>query len=382
MKPNTIYCGDTCTLLESSPAGCVDLIFADPPYNIGYVYDKYQDNLADEQFVAWCRRWMAGCARVLKPTGSFYLMIGDDYAADLRIAGRDLGLHLRNWIIWHYSFGQNMRRKFTRSHTHIFYFTKDKKQFTFNDKHLRFPSARHTEYQDLRADPLGRVPNDVWDEFPRVCGTFKERDGFHGCQLPEALLMRIVLASSNPGDIVLDPFLGSGTTAAAAKRLGRRYVGIDLSPEYVRRSIARLARIECERGVQPPAGDGAAWPELHVELLATLYRETKVTLANLLPNRVALKVVAAALSERCGATYSPEQVEMKLRDLARTLALPKLPNDTPFAARRHVRTEGKRYVRRVLRHRPKRAQADAKPRATATRAAADDHQGDELRDAG
>jgi len=136
----------------------VDLIFADPPYNIGYVYDKYQDNLADEQFVAWCRRWMAGCARVLKPTGSFYLMIGDDYAADLRIAGRDLGLHLRNWIIWHYSFGQNMRRKFTRSHTHIFYFTKDKKQFTFNDKHLRFPSARHTEYQDLRADPLGHLP--------------------------------------------------------------------------------------------------------------------------------------------------------------------------------------------------------------------------------
>jgi len=346
VKPDTIYCGDACELLESWPPESVDLAFADPPYNIGYVYDKYQDDLPDEQYVGWCRRWMAGCQRVLKADGAFYIAIGDDFAAQVRLLGRDLGLHLRNWIIWRYTFGQNMKNKFCRAHTHILYFTKHPNRFRFNDRALRFPSARHTEYQDLRANPAGRLPDDVWDEYPRVCGTFRERAGFHGCQMPEALLMRIILASSNPGDVVLDPFVGSGTTALAAKRLGRRYVGIDISPEYVKHTRTRLASIQ---GECTTLFGSESWPALHEDLLMQIYRETKVSLANLLPNEVALRVIATALNARTGGNYEAVDIEQHLQKLARANRLPKLPNDTQFVQRKHVTEKGKRYKRTVQR---------------------------------
>jgi site-specific DNA-methyltransferase (adenine-specific) len=359
MTHNTIYRGDALEILPKWPRGSVQLAFADPPYNIGYVYDQYNDDLPDEQYVAWCRDWMAACQRVLTATGSFYIAIGDDFAAQVRLVGRDLGLHLRNWIIWHYTFGQNMKNKFCRAHTHIFYFTKDARRFTFNDRALRFPSARHTEYQDLRANPLGRLPDDVWDDFPRVCGTFRERDGFHGCQMPEAMLMRIILASSNRGDVVLDPFVGSGTTAAAAKRLGRRYVGIDISAEYVRRTRARLKGVQDESRASAANG---SWPALHVELLMQLYRETKVTLENLLPNEVALRVIATSLNARTGAAHDADDVRAQLERLREETRLPKLPNDTRFTPRNHVKSEGKRYERQVTRWRNRRTRSKASRR--------------------
>ncbi|MFH1746048.1 MAG: site-specific DNA-methyltransferase [Planctomycetota bacterium] len=352
MEDNTIYCGDACKLLDSWPTNSVDLVFADPPFNIGYVYDKYHDDVPNDEYVAWSRQWMAACQRVLRPTGSFYIAIGDEFAADIRIIGRELGLHLRNWIIWHYTFGQNTRTKFCRAHTHIFYFTMDSKVFTFNDRQLRFPSARHTEYQDLRANPAGRLPDDVWDEFTRVCGTFKERAGFHGCQMPEALLMRIVAASSNPGEIVLDPFIGSGTTAVAAKRLGRCYIGIDISDEYARHTEKRLAALSDES--RRPANP-TAWPTLHTEMLAQLYRETKVTIDNLLPNEVALRVIVGSLKARAGADYSLADLRLQFQHMAETKQLPKLPNDVPFVARNHVKSEGKRYDRKVVRYKSRRA---------------------------
>ena len=355
---NTIYCGDSIELLNSWDVGCIDLVFADPPFNIGYVYDNYRDDVPNEEYVAWSERWMAACQRVLKPTGSFYIAIGDDFAAEIRVIGRKLGLHLRNWIIWRYTFGQNMKEKFSRAHTHIFYFTKDAKQFTFNAHLLRFPSARHTEYQDLRANPAGRLPDDVWDEFPRVCGTFKERAGFHGCQMPEMLLQRIVAASSNPGEIVLDPFSGSGTTAAAAKRLGRRYISVDLSPEYVQHGLERLRQVRDESGVKPELG---AWPQFHTDTLFQIYRETKVSLDNLLPNEVAMKVIAASLQERIGHAYTVEEIRAELERHAGTPTLPKLPNDRPYQARNHVTSEGKRYVREVMRVKARRTKDIAPP---------------------
>lgn len=121
MELDTIYSGDACELLAKWPPGSVDLAFADPPFNIGYVYDGYNDDVPNADYIAWSRTWMAACKRVLKADGSFYIAIGDDFAADLRIIARKLGLHLRNWIIWRYTFGQNMKAKFCRAHTHIFY---------------------------------------------------------------------------------------------------------------------------------------------------------------------------------------------------------------------------------------------------------------------
>lgn len=359
MQKDTIYCGDSLELLAGFPEGSVDLVFADPPFNIGYVYDKYRDDVPDEEYVAWSRDWMAACNRVLKPTGSFYIAIGDEFAADIRIIGRELGLHLRNWIIWHYTFGQNARTKFSRSHTHIFYFTCDRKQFTFNDNLLRYPSARHTEYQDLRANPAGRLPDDVWSEFPRVCGTFKERAGFHGCQMPEMLLMRIVMASSNPGELVLDPFSGSGTTAAAAKQLGRHYIGIDLSQEYAEQGRRRLAKLDAEAAADNPENAlfvEEGWPRLDEEMLLQIYRETGVTLANLFPNDVALRVICASLNERTGGSYEVSDIKRQLELLSTSKRLPKLPNDIPFSPRDHVTSEGKRYKRHTLRVRKRRAE--------------------------
>jgi site-specific DNA-methyltransferase (adenine-specific) len=153
-----------------------------------------------------------------------------------------------------------MKQKFAKSHTHILYFTKspDPKDFTFNADSIRVASARQTTYADARANPKGKVPDDTWylrpqetpEEFfapdsdtwnvSRVCGTFKEREGWHGCQMPIAVLDRIVKASSNPGDVVLDPFNGSGTTAVSAALLDRQYVGIDQSKEYVEFARKRL----------------------------------------------------------------------------------------------------------------------------------------------
>jgi hypothetical protein len=225
---------------RTKPPGAARLVFADPPFNIGYRYDGYDDARAYRDYVDWSRRWIECSARVLAPDGSLYVAIGDDYAAEIRLIGRELGLTLRNWIIWHYTFGQNMRDKFVRAHTHVLYFVRDRRRFVFHGDQLRFPSARHTEYADRRAHPDGRLPDDVWTEYPRVCGTFRERQGWHGCQMPEALLARIILASSDPGDVVLDPFVGSGTTVAAAVKLGRIGVGIEQSPDYAAAARLRL----------------------------------------------------------------------------------------------------------------------------------------------
>jgi site-specific DNA-methyltransferase (adenine-specific) len=216
---------------------------------------------------------MGEVVRVLRPDGTFWLAIGDEYAAELKvIATRELGLTCRSWVVWYYTFGVNCRQKFSRSHAHLFHFVRDPAKFTFNSDRIRVPSARELVYGDKRACPTGRLPDDTWilrpqdlpegfsaDEdtwyFPRVCGTFKERSGWHGCQMPEQLLGRIVRASSNEGDIVLDPFAGSGTTLAVAKKLGRSFLGVELSDDYVAKIRQRLAGVS----VGDPL-DGAAEP--------------------------------------------------------------------------------------------------------------------------
>jgi len=332
-RPDHVYQGDCIEMLRGWPAEWADLIFADPPYNIGYKYDVYHDKQPYEKYVNWTRDWMAACQRALKSTGSFYIAIGDEYAAEVRLLGRDLGLHLRNWIIWHYSFGQNNRKKFCRSHTHIFYFVADPKQATFNDKQVRYPSARHTIYRDRRGHPLGRLPDDTWDEFPRVCGTFRERAGFCSCQMPEALLARVIRVSSNPGDLVLDPFAGSGTTLAAAVKLGRHFVGIDISAEYVKQCRARVRQAKAlrARSLRCEQADGPAWPPLEEEALIQLYRDTQVPAEALKANPAAMECFLRCLGERTNRKRSAEEVTAKLQQLAAAAALPPVAKMRPAA---------------------------------------------------
>jgi DNA modification methylase len=241
---NRIIGGDCIEVLSEIDKPFADLIFADPPFNIGYKYDKYYDKVKSKNYIAWTKNWMTACKKVLKPHGSFYIAIGDDYAANVKILADELGLVMRNWIIWYYTFGQQTKSKFARSHTHIFYFVNDKKNFTFNDRAIRVPSDRQLIYNDKRANPVGKMPDDVWTQFSRVCGTFKERAGWHPCQMPESLLNRIIAVSSNPGECVFDPFIGSGTTAAAAYQLNRKYSGIDISNDYVKNANKRLAELK------------------------------------------------------------------------------------------------------------------------------------------
>jgi site-specific DNA-methyltransferase (adenine-specific) len=251
-----------CTVgLAELPDGCVDLVFADPPFNIGYDYDVYHDQMPAEDYLEWSRGWMAQVRRVLQPSGTFWLAIGDEYAAELKLAAQSLGFHCRNWVIWYYTFGVHCTSKFTRSHAHLFYYVKSADQFTFNDEAIRVPSARQLVYNDARANPLGRVPDDTWIlrpqdlpdgfqstedvwYFPRVAGTFKQRAGFHGCQMPEQLLGRIIRACSNPGDVVMDPFAGSASTLVVAKKLGRRFCGFELSADYAAKGNQRLEATE------------------------------------------------------------------------------------------------------------------------------------------
>lgn len=258
-----IHQGDCLQGLGKIPDETVDLVFADPPFNIGFHYDQYQDRLEDRQYLDWSVQWMQEVFRVLKRSGTFWLAIGDEYAAELKVAAQGLGFQCRNWVIWYYTFGVQCKKKFARSHAHLFYFVKDPASCVFNadDPDVRVPSARQLVYRDSRANPRGRLPDDTWIlrpqdlpdafqptedtwYFPRVAGTFKERAGFHGCQMPEQVLGRIIRACSNPDDLVLDPFSGSATTVAVAKKLSRRFLAFELSPDYVRQGQNRLLGIE------------------------------------------------------------------------------------------------------------------------------------------
>ncbi len=254
MKLDHVYLGDCLVIMKDFPNGKTDLIFADPPFNIGIKYDKYDDHLPYETYYNWCKEWITECHRLLKDQGSIYIAIGDEFAAEINILLKQTGFHFRNWIIWYYTFGQNQRKKFNRSHTHIFYFTKDKENFVFNNDAIRVPSARQLVYNDKRAHPKGKVPDDVW-QFSRVCGTFKERLGNHPCQMPENLLERIILTSSNEGDIVFDPFGGTGTTSRVAQQLQRKYVTIEKSEEYYSLIIKRLSHPSQDFKLENTTGD-------------------------------------------------------------------------------------------------------------------------------
>ena len=272
---NKIITGDCIELLNGVKEPFVDLIFADPPFNIGYKYDKYDDNVKADKYIAWTEDWMVACLNALKPDGSFYIAIGDDYAAHVRLIGDKLGLTMRNWIIWHYTFGQQTKAKFARAHTHIFYFVKNADSFTFNDSAVRVLSDRQKIYKDKRANPAGKLPDDVWNEFPRICGTFEERQGWHPCQMPESILARIIRASSNPNDLVLDPFSGSGTTAVTALKLDRKYCGIDISEEYARETRNRLSVVE------KFDTEADKWHEHAVSELKWLHGELKLSTSQL-----------------------------------------------------------------------------------------------------
>ncbi len=162
MEINKIYLGNCIEIMKTLPDKSIDLVFADPPFNIGIKYDTHNDNMSYDEYYNWSEKWIKESYRLLKDNGTIYIAIGDEFAAEINLILKRTGFYFRNWIVWYYTFGQNQRKKFNRSHTYILYFTKSKEKFTFNDKSIRVPSARQLIYKDKRANPLGKIPDDVW----------------------------------------------------------------------------------------------------------------------------------------------------------------------------------------------------------------------------
>ena len=231
-----IRLGDCASGMHHGLHGTARLVFADPPYNIGWDYGdgKKADLVTPHHFLTWCKGWLEQVPKVLTPDGSFWLLISDEYAAEVKIAAEDAGLYLRQWLIWYEAFGVNTTRKFNRTHRHLLHFVMDESEFVFNPDALevRRPSDRQEKYGDARAAEGGKLWDSVWGinpPIPRVCGTHREAlPGSPAPQLPLSLLKPIIAVASDPGDLVLDPFCGNATTGVAALQLGRRFLGWEL----------------------------------------------------------------------------------------------------------------------------------------------------------
>ena len=256
------------TLAGDGIAGTVDLIFADPPFNWNRDYDRHQvggawdDAMADDAYCdpqdAWrapdgaqsfTAQWLDACIAALAPHGSMWVNIPDDWAAEIVVHLKRRGLTMVNWCVWHYRFGQNTTGRFINSKVHALYFCKDPNKRTWNADPVLETSDRRAIYGDARTEfkrdgmPAGlRVPMDVWygAYWGRVQGNNKERRHGHDNQLPEVYLHRVIAACSNPGDLVIDPFLGSGTTGVVAHHLGRNFIGCEFSEENARHAHARI----------------------------------------------------------------------------------------------------------------------------------------------
>lgn len=237
--------GDVLQSLAQIQDESVNLIFADPPYNIGKDFDGLLEKWDEEEFLNWCYEWIDECYRVLKPNGTFYLMNSTENMPFLDIWCRKK-FFIRSRVIWSYDSSGVQAKKFYGSmYEPILMLVKDKNNYTFNANEILIEAKTGAKRGliDYRKNPpqpynTMKVPGNVW-EFSRVRFKMEEYEN-HPTQKPEALLERIIKASSNEGEIVLDPFAGSFTTCAVAKRLGRKSIGIEVNQEYVKMGIRRL----------------------------------------------------------------------------------------------------------------------------------------------
>lgn len=243
---DTIFHGDCLEVLESIPDGSIDLIFADPPYNIGKKFGEFKDAWpSDSAYAEWCYLWLEACLRKLKKNGSLYVMSSTQAMPYLDLWLRER-LTILSRIVWHYdSSGVQAKKYFGSLYEPILYCVKDVKSYTFNatDIEVEARTGAVRKLMDYRKEvptpyKTTKVPGNTW-YIPRVRYRMSEYEE-HPSQKPEALLERIIKASSNPGDIVLDPFGGTFTTCAVAQRLGRRSIGIELQTDYVKTGLRRL----------------------------------------------------------------------------------------------------------------------------------------------
>jgi DNA modification methylase len=234
MKGLKILQGDALELFHLIEDSSVDVVIADPPYNLGKNYGNNHDIKGFDEYLGFSRDWLSESHRVLKENGTIYVFMGVRFVSYLfDILDRQLGFFFNSWISWHYTQGLGKTRGFSPRHDDILMFSKGEKHI-FNLDDVRIPQKYYRERNNMR----GANPGDVW-EFSHVHYCNENRQN-HPTQKPEGLIERMILASSNESSLILDPFLGSGTTARVCQQLERKFIGFELNPEYVNIAENRL----------------------------------------------------------------------------------------------------------------------------------------------
>ncbi len=264
---NTVVKGDCLDVLHQLPDDSIDMVFADPPFNLDKKYNSYQDNMGLTDYLEWCRSWIIQLVRVTKPTGSIFIHNIPKWLTYYASFLNEIA-DFKHWIAWD-AMGSPLGKTLLPNHYGILYYAKNARLNKFYD--LRYPHHRCRKCNVLRKDyggkkailhPFGPLVSDVWTDLHRIRHN-KRRDA-HPCQLPIPLLERLVLMATDEGDIVLDPFAGTGTSLVAANRLGRRYIGIELDEEYV-----QIARTNID--TNPPISQiNGVWVSFYLDKIVTI----------------------------------------------------------------------------------------------------------------
>ena len=232
---NQIVQGDCIEIMRQIPDETVDVTFADPPFNLKKLYSNYNDKKSAEEYLAWCKDWITEMVRITKPTGSIFIHNIPKWLTYFVGYLNDIAI-FRHWIAWD-AMGSPLGKTLLPNHYGILYYVKSK-DYKFNDirslhKRCRKCGLILKDYGGKKDQlhQFGAIISDVWTDLHRI--RHKTRRDEHPCQLPVPLLERLLLMSTDEGDVVLDPFMGTGTTAIAAKKLGRQYIGIDIDHKYV-----------------------------------------------------------------------------------------------------------------------------------------------------
>ncbi|RKZ42448.1 MAG: site-specific DNA-methyltransferase [Gammaproteobacteria bacterium] len=228
--------GDAMTLLKEIPSESIDVIIADPPYNLGKNYGNNHDFKEFDDYISFSKTWLGEAKRILKSTGTIYVFMGVRFISYIYdILEVKLKLVFNSWICWHYTQGIGKTKGLSPRHDDILMFTKSN-HFKFNLDSIRVPQKFYRSRNNMR----GANPGDVW-KFSHVhyCNENRQK---HPTQKPEGLIERMILASSDKGEQIFDPFSGSGTTVRVCQQLERNATGFELNPDYVRMTKERLAQ--------------------------------------------------------------------------------------------------------------------------------------------
>lgn len=239
-KKLEIICGDAIEEIKKIPDKNIRLIVTDSPYNLNKNYGNNQDKLEFKEYLDFSRQWLKEAKRVLTDDGTLYIFMGMRYISYIyTILEQELNMTFNSWITWFYTQGIGKTKGFSPRHDDILMFTKSPKNFVFHLDDIRVPQKFYRSINNMR----GANPGNVW-EFSHMhycmhyCNKNRKQ---HPTQKPEGLFERMILASSEPGDTVLDPFVGSGTALRVCQQIDRNGIGIDINPEYIAMTRERLA---------------------------------------------------------------------------------------------------------------------------------------------